>query len=574
MRRAVLGCGLLVAFFAGLGAGAVQGSVTASRQSLIYIAEPGQQPGTGRLLALVRPATTAKQPPHLPAPFLPAWEAGARLAARDPDSRRLLSAQPDVDGAAARHLARLRRAPLARSPTGAQPVLVPPPAWMPGRPGHARFARKHAARPALVWLGTHGGLLHAFDAGTGEEVLAYAPGVLPGQAAPSGPVARGTLSAPANRPAQVPCPFPEAADVLLGPGRWRTVLLCGMAAITAARPGQARQAGQQAPAAVFALDITDTALEPPLGPLWEAHASPALPLAPAGPIRALALPAPDGNRWYAMVPLAPGGLALLPLDKPAHTPWLGKYAVQRLRLPASGCGAGTAGTALLAATVLSDAGGLAVAAYAVDDAGRLWRFDLRGPAPWLGEDGRCQHRLDTRASQQAAPPIPVAPEIISAPGGHLVVYGSGGDVAAVFEPATSANAQATGGWKRVLANPGERLERILPAAPGHLALVTRTPDARQRAYLLRALSGDAAPPGKPLVQPPRGQAVGADAAISLAATPLSPAPPSGPGLGARATVTLTLWSLEAGRATQLASTVASRRTGRLRWRELIRAGAP
>ncbi|WP_454722417.1 MULTISPECIES: hypothetical protein [Cupriavidus] len=549
--------------------GAAHGAGAASPQVLTYLARPGPQPGRGQLLALALPATAPAAPLRLPAPT---WEAGARLAVRDPDSRRLLTARAGADGTVAAHLARLRRAPLARSPDGARPVLVPPPAWLPGRPGHAAFAAAHAARASLVWLGTRDGLLHAFDATSGEEVLAYLPGVAAGHAGDKPdtrkPAAQDAARGSAGLSNGAPCPYPEAADVQLGPARWRTVLLCGVAA-----------AG--APAAVFALDITDAASAPPAGPLWETAASAALPLAPAGPVRALALPAPGGPRWQALVPLATGGLALLPLDKPVDAPWQGQYAARRLRLPASGCGASTAGTALRAATVLSDAAGLATAAYAVDDAGRLWRFGLRGPAPWLAE-GRCLHGPGAAARQSGAVGVAAAPEVFSAAGGHLVVYGSGSHVVAIPDPPAPpapASAGDRAGWRLPLASPGERLERLLPASPGHVALLTRTPDARQRAYLVRALDGTPASAGdaagdageETRNKPPEAAA---GATLILARAPLVHGTPPRPGLPARQTTALTLWSLDAGYATPLGGTVASRRTGRLRWRELIRAGVP
>lgn len=547
---------------AGLLAGLACGSAgAASPQALTYIARPSPQPGTGQLLAYALPAAAPPHARHVPAV---AWEAGARIALRDPASRRLLTARASADDAVAARLAALRRAPLAHSAAGARPVLVPPPAWMPGRPGHAGFAARHAARAPLVWLGTQAGVLHAFDAGSGEEVLAYLPGIAAGHTGGEPGARRRQEQAPRPTSTSTPCPYPEAADVQLEPGRWRTVLLCGVAA-------------GASPAAVFALDITDAASAPPAGPLWETAASPALPLAPAGPVRALALPAPGGQRWHALVPLAVGGLALLPLDKPADAPWRGKYAAQHLRLPAGGCGAGTAGAALLAATVLSDAAGLAVAAYAVDGAGRLWRFGLRGPAPWRA-DGRCLHGPGTPARQPTAPAMSAAPEVFSAAGGHLVVYGSGHHVVAVPDPPAPANAGngSEAGWRLSLANPGERLERLLPADPGHVALLTRTPDGRQRGYLLRALDGTPASAGKfaGKAAPIRPDAAGAGATIALARMPLAAAEPPRPGRAARETVALTLWSVEAGHATPLDGTVASRRTGRLRWRELIRAGVP
>ncbi|GAB7546162.1 pilus assembly protein [Cupriavidus sp. 8B] len=623
--------------------GAVQGAAAAPVQ-LSYIAGPGDHPWSGRLLALALPPGDRAA---MQSWRQPAWEAGALLDMREPDSRQLFTARDDADGAPS-YLAPLRLDALAAStrklreragfhdrpdghsrqrlaqlghPGSASPVLVPPPAWIPGRPGHAAFATRHGARRALVWMGTRDGLLHAFDAGSGEEVLAYLPGTLLVQAAQA-----------ARAPPVVPCPFPEAADVALEPERWRTVLLCG---IPASMPDESQHAGQAAQAGVFALDITNTAAQPPLNLLWEAKASDAFPLAPAGPIRALALGTREGQRWYAMVAMAavPGdesqsdkmprgrpsrqaGLALLPLDKPARASWEGRYAVSQLHLPASGCGTDGAYPPLLAATILPDFSGAAVAAYAVDAAGRLWRFDLRGEPPWHDSESRvrCMHRVQGQTLSPRLPPpggtaaasVP-APVIVSAREGHLVVYGSGNHVTAVFDSATLADTgktsrqpgrivaqaresgvvlrrqpcrpdcQDAAGWHLRLPNPDERLDRTLPADPGYLGFVTRTPDARQRIYMVHALSGESTTSdqaGGPLVHATTGLAAGAGATVVLGRALLPPVRSPQPGASSREAFALTMWSLEDGRAVPHNRTVASRRTGRLRWRELIRSGSP
>lgn len=669
MMPGTRGLNALIAFCAWLlcaGAARADGRPAAAG-SLSYIAERGGQPWSGRLTGLPLPSGEHKAAHPLP---LPAWEAGALLAMRDPDSRRLLTALAGPEETPARlaplhwealdtstrglldrpgseglpggqgreRLARLRgtrpaRDPAVRTspaprperlgrPAGTPPVLVPPPSWMPGRPGHAEFAARHKARPALVWLGTRDGLLHAFDAGSGEEVLAYVPRGLLRQAA--GWASRSGGPAPA-----APCPYPEAADVVVKPGGWRTVLLCGLPASMASDPGHA---GQRAHAGVFALDITGTsAAQPSPALLWEATASGTLPLAPAGPVRALALTTPEGSSWYALTQLAPvegseawsaaprhdpsvtmrqAGLALLPLDKPTRAPW---HAIPRLYLPGNGCGIGGASPALLAASILADASGVALAAYAVDAIGRLWRFDVRGAAPWHDGDQRvhCIHRAENPAPPLNGTATPVAPVLIAAPGGHLVVYGGGNHTSAVFDSASLADTgaprasptriaalpegggvvlrrqprepripggqPATVGWHLPFPNPGEQLDRLIPADPGYLGIVTRTPDARQRVYLIHALSGESTiseHAGGPLVHAMTGLEAGAHAAVVLGREPLPPERPATPGITSREATALTLWSLEDGRAEPHNRTVASRRTGRLRWRELIRSSAP
>lgn len=136
---------------------------------------------------------------------------------------------------------------------------------------------------------------------------------------------------------------------------------------------------------------------------------------------------------------------------------------------------------------------------------------------------------------------------------------------------------STAGWYLPLPNPGERLERLLPADPGYLGFVTRTPDARQRAYLIHALSGEStasAQAGGPLTHVATGFGASATATVVLERAALPPQPAPQPGVTSREDVTLTLWSLEKGSAVPLSRTVASRRTGRLSWRELIGSGSP
>lgn len=176
-------------------AGAAQGVGTPATASLSYFAEPASHPWRGRLVGQALPSGEHKAAHPLPPP---AWEAGALLDARHPDSRRLLTALAGPEETPARlvplqwealdtstrrlldrrgsdgrpggqgreRLARLRgkghtsgpamqKPPVSRAgqlgrPAGTPPVLVPPPSWIPGRPGHAEFAARHGARPALV----------------------------------------------------------------------------------------------------------------------------------------------------------------------------------------------------------------------------------------------------------------------------------------------------------------------------------------------------------------------------------------------------------------------------------------
>jgi len=494
-------------------------------------------------------------------------------------------------------------------------VLVPPPPWMPGQPGHAAFRAQHSKRPSLVWLGTDDGRIQALDAASGAVVMTTA--------APAGTGAGGMPRHPRN-----PCPRPQAADVRLRDGTWRTVLLCGMPAREMRDAHGLAQPGNGPPAPrrqtlpppgirIYVLDISRiTAGEPP-PVLLVRETSPALPLSAAGPVRALALGDPLRPRWHALSAIAHPrgvprpGLALLPLDPDAPD--------IVLPLPAQACAGGVSASPLLAASVLNDAAGMARAAYAVDAAAQLWRFDL--PDLATGRDRRhaaaCLHaptagasRLDGGELQEAAPPL-----LFAAPGGHLAIYGSGSSVHAVFDagplaqrravPATPVDAAMTeggavvlrapsappapptpgtpglpaaqpSGWRLDLPHAGERVHRLLPAGPAHLAIVSVDASGGQRAYLVTARRGDSSGslrPGLPAMPIRTGQAVGPQAHLLVTQASRLAGPPTLPGKPATVDITYTLWSIEGGIATPLNRIHDKRRKGRLSWRELIHTPA-
>ncbi|MGT2494071.1 hypothetical protein ACU4GD_35170 [Cupriavidus basilensis] len=66
---------------------------------------------------------------------------------------------------------------------------------------------------------------------------------------------------------------------------------------------------------------------------------------------------------------------------------------------------------MLAASVLPDASGMAVAAYAVDAIGRLWRYDLRGAAPShdSGRRVRCIQRVENSLPRPSGTATAAAP---------------------------------------------------------------------------------------------------------------------------------------------------------------------
>lgn len=106
--------------------------------------------------------------------------------------------------------------------------------WYTGRPlrpafdhaGHAAFRSRYATRMPLVYAGANDGMLHAFDAQTGAERLAYVP-----QAA-YGSLRAYTLPSYTHRYSVDGHPFTGDADLRVSETAlpdWRTVLVSGLA---------------------------------------------------------------------------------------------------------------------------------------------------------------------------------------------------------------------------------------------------------------------------------------------------------------------------------------------------------
>lgn len=575
---------------------------------LAYRMSAGAYPWTGRLHALAfRTASLSSSAVLTP------WEAGALLDRRDIHTRHLYLGgnrldplrwtaidavaqatldQPDPAGHGRARLAWLRgdrhdttlrrpRDTSLASAAGARVHVILPPAWKPMQPGHTPFRQRHARRAVTVWLGTHDGIVHGFDAVTGHELAGYLPRAMLGAAA--------ALTATRTPIPAAPCPRPESLDADPS-GTWRTLLLCGI------------PAGNGHAAAVFVLDVSTPDAATPIGLLWEVAASPELPLAGTGPIRAAMWSEYGERRWAAVAILAPdadtaapAALALLPLDR-ATSQWAASGDIARLGLPTHGCDAPTASTRLMAVTVDSDASGLARTAYATDNAGRLWRFDLG----YLSNAGNaspatCLHRQSGKQGYRAEPPV-----VVKAGIGLLVTFGTGNQLSAIPDRPgsrgvpTPVQASLAGdgvilraaqgrdasenGWTLPLPHPGEQIETLYHASPVHLGFTTLTPDGQQRSYLVDAASGTSVTTtdadGKPapaITGLPFG---GASEQASGPPIVVTSAEMTGrateAGRSSRDTFDLTLWRLDGDTAHPMQHARWHRRRGRLGWREIIR----
>jgi len=584
---------------------------TPGQLPLGYRISAGGHPWTGRLEALAFRTTSLSSQA-----ILSQWEAGDVLDRQDIDQRRLYLGggrlDPlrwfalDVDtqailnaveptgtgqsriswlrgsGADAAHRPRDTR---LASATGARVHVVPPPRWLPMQPGHTPFRNRYAQRRTTVWLGTRDGLLHGFDAVTGQELAAYLPRTLLRDAA--------SVATPGHPLPPAPCPRPESIDADPA-GTWRTLLLC---AIPANRTNSSLQAG-----AVFVLDVSDPDAATPIGLLWEIGANAQLPLSGSGPVRAAMWMEYGVRRWAAITILAPepgsntpAALALLPLDRPVSA-WHETGKVRRFSLPASGCGVSAPAARLLATTVRRDASGVARAAYASDDRGRLWRFgldhlsrdtDVRAPI--------CMHRHASSSTDTAEPPV-----VIQTGTGPMVVYSSGSELSAIpdrsgtrREP-SRIEAVATGdgvvlqsanprglpgdaGWTMRMPRTDKRIDTLHAVSPVHLAFTTVTPDGQQRSYLVDAARGvsvtvkdeNGAPVPAATGLPWDGQT----AMPIITSTPTSTSTleqPRAPATSTRETFDLAWWRIEGDTALPMQEARWHRQRGRLGWRELIR----
>ena len=117
--------------------------------------------------------------------------------------------------------------------------------------GYSDFISANATRKAAVYVGANDGMLHAFDAKTGNEMWAYMPRITMGKLYAQADTTYG------SKHQYTVDGSPEAGDVKVK-GEWKTVLVSGLA-------GGGR--------GYFALDVTDP--ENP-APLWETCADAAI----------------------------------------------------------------------------------------------------------------------------------------------------------------------------------------------------------------------------------------------------------------------------------------------------------
>lgn len=110
----------------------------------------------------------------------------------------------------------------------AEPVFVGPPVQSFADNGYAAFATSKAGRTKMVYQGGNGGMLHAFNAGTGKEEWAYVPNLVMGNlnnlSSRQGFVHRFYVD---GTPLAADVDFSNTASGSGGPD-WRTILVGGL----------------------------------------------------------------------------------------------------------------------------------------------------------------------------------------------------------------------------------------------------------------------------------------------------------------------------------------------------------
>jgi type IV pilus assembly protein PilY1 len=304
------------------------------------------------------------------------------------------------------------------------PIFVGAPSAAVSGEGYPAFYEVNKRRRSAIYVGAGDGMLHAFDALSGEELFAYIPQAL-----------FKNLSA-LTRQGGVYHPFVDGvvtvAEARIG-NQWKTILASGMGG------------GSQG---VFALDVTiPEQFERGWGALWEftdtddADIGNVVGAPLIAKFKVKTIKGAASYRDFVVVvgglnnyrddgagkfnPQAPGALFLLALDKTKSEPWKIGSNYFKFSIP---IGDKTLANGLVApALTLADDGAVNYV-YSGDLQGNLWRFDFSGSAPWPGALGGASAKplfiaKDEQGNRQA---ITQKVQVVYAPyGGYMVLFGTG-----------------------------------------------------------------------------------------------------------------------------------------------------
>lgn len=312
--------------------------------------------------------------------------------------------------------------------------------------GYSAFVTAYKGRKPAVYAGANDGMLHAFDASTGDELFAYIPSWV------------GANLAALTDPGYVHQAYVDATPVVgdaqtgAASTSWKTVLVSGSG-------GGGR--------GVFALDVTDPSNFDASNVMWE--------FTPAndpdmgyvlGKPRIVKLRTDDLGatttptyRWFAMVPAGvnsyvPDGngvfsttgaptIFLLALDKPAGTAWTNSGSAPnyyKISLPFDATLAVSNPTGIINLEAFMNGSGITQYVYAGDLHGRLWALDFTrfGASGWTS-GGLSRFSTGSGSSAVAYPmyvakdasgnlqPITAAPTVVQGANEdqYFVAFGTG-----------------------------------------------------------------------------------------------------------------------------------------------------
>ncbi|WP_247310741.1 pilus assembly protein [Ralstonia pseudosolanacearum] len=320
---------------------------------------------------------------------------------------------------------------------GSAPAYAAAPSASISDTGYAKFYNTYKGRTPMVYVGANDGMLHGLNANTGAEVFAYVPNAVFSN------LNQLTSVAYAHRP--YADATPNVGDVQIN-GKWRSVLTGGFGG------------GAQG---IYALDVTDPtgtkeAAFSSSNVMWEFTDKDDADMGNVmgSPITVKLRTGTDSTtkqpiyKWFVMVanglnsnqndgnanPNAPAALFLLSLDKPAGAAWQLGTNYYKIVTPAPGATPPySTANGLSSPTVILSANGSVMHAYAGDLQGNLWKFVLSGDSTtWKADTALPAYggtagtplfaATDTFGRRQ---PITIAPRVIYAPGGYMVLFGTG-----------------------------------------------------------------------------------------------------------------------------------------------------
>ena len=258
--------------------------------------------------------------------------------------------------------------------------------------GFSAFQALYAARKAAVYAGANDGMLHAFDAATGDELFGYIPSSMAPKLA--------ALTAPnynSNHQLYVDA-TPIVGEAKVGSGDtaadWKTILASGMG-------GGA--------SGVFALDVSDPGSFGATNVLWEftraddadmgfVVGTPRIimlrtsgPTASSPTFRSFVAVASGVNNYVVENGISGGAgnpvLFLLALDKQPGSPWATSVNYYKITLPVDATLSATNPTGLINFKPSIGFNGVTEQIYMGDLHGKLWKLDftspnVTGPSDW------------------------------------------------------------------------------------------------------------------------------------------------------------------------------------------------